>query len=89
MPESDMDWAIVAVDQLTGLIIASALIHADKKLHSIDPDFVLNRFKQSSFAKGANRESIKLCEEKLNIPLPEFVTIVLQAMQKAHEELGL
>lgn len=89
MPESDMDWAIAAVDQTTGLIIASALIHPDKKLSAIDTDFVLNRFKQPAFAKGANRESIKLCEEKLNIPLPEFVTIVLVAMQEIHKELGL
>lgn len=96
IPQSDMDWAIAAVDQLTGLIIASALIHPaspqggpDKKLASINTEFVIKRFNQPAFAKGANRKSIKLCEEKLNIPLPEFVTIVLVSMQEISTELGL
>lgn len=89
MPQSDMDWTIAAVDQLTGLIIASALIHPAKKLNAIDTDFVLNRFKQPAFAKGANRESIKLCEEKLGFPLFEFVAIVLSSMQEINDTLGL
>lgn len=89
LPESDMDWAIYCVDSLTGLIVASALIHPDKKLASINTDFVLNRFKQKEFAKGAHRESIKLCEEKLGIPLAEFVELTLKAMQSIHTDLGL
>ena len=88
-PESPMDWAITACDQLTGLIVAAALIHPDKKLASITPEFVLKRIQEKSFAKGADRESIMLCEPKLNIPLPEFVAITLHAMQSISDELGL
>lgn len=88
-PESPMDWAIYCCDQLTGLIVAATLVHPDKKLASVDVDFVLNRMKKKDFAKGANRASIYLCEEKLGIPLREFVTITLKAMQGVHEELGL
>lgn len=88
-PKSDMDWAIRSSDQLTGLIVAATLIHPDKKLASINTEFVLNRFTEKSFAKGADRESIRMCEEQLGIPLPEFVKIVLSSMQKIHEELGL
>lgn len=89
MPESPMDWAITCCDQLTGLIVAATLIHPDKKLASVTVDFVMNRMKQKDFAKGANREAIYLCEEKLKIPLQEFVQITLSAMQEIHEELGL
>lgn len=88
-PKSPLDWAIACADQLTGLIVAATLIHPLKKLAAIDTDFILNRFNEKSFAKGAKRESILLCEEKLGLPLREFVMIVLMAMQEIHEELGL
>lgn len=89
MPENEMEWAIYCVDQLTGLIVAGALVHPDKKLSSLTPEYILNRFSEKSFAKGAKRESIKLCEEKLGIPLIEFMSIVLKSMQEISFELGL
>ena len=45
--------------------------------------------KQKDFARGANRKSIYLCEEKLNIPLNRFVELTLKAMQEIHEDLEL
>ncbi len=80
---------IACCDQLTGLIVASALIHPDKKLAALTPEFILNRFSSKSFAKGARREPIKQCEEHLGIPLKEFIQISLSAMQEIHEQLGL
>jgi len=88
-PKSYMDLAIYACDELTGLIIASALIHPDKKLASVTVDFVLNRFNEPNFAKGADRNQIKTCEEKLQIPLNDFIAIVLSTMQKIAPQLGL
>ncbi|MEK7517124.1 MAG: lysine--tRNA ligase [Patescibacteria group bacterium] len=88
-PVTDMDWAITCCDQLTGLVVAAALIHKEKKLGSIDSEFVMKRLNTPSFAKGANRETIKLCEEKLGIPLERFVGITLSAMQAISKELGL
>ncbi len=88
-PESLMDWSIYCCDELTGLIVAAALIHPDKKLNSLSVDFILNRMKEKSFAKGADREMIKKCEEKLGIPLTEFIDITLKSMQTIHSELGL
>ncbi len=84
-----MEWAIRCVDQLTGIIVAAALVHPDKKISSINTDFVLNRFKEKSFARGAHRQSILLCEEKLGLPLKEFVDITLKAMQDISESLEL
>lgn len=88
-PKSQMDWSIYCSDELTGLIIAAALIHPDKKLSSLDVDFIIKRFNEPSFAKGANRNQIKMCEEKLEIPLDEFIRLVLNAMQGISNDLGL
>ena len=89
LPNTLMDWSITCCDQLTGLIVAATLISKDKKLAKITPEFVLKKMKEKSFAKGADRQQIYLCEEKLQIPLEEFVTIVLQAMQGIASQLGL
>jgi len=88
-PKSKMDWSIYCCDELTGLIIAAALVHPDKKLASLTTDFVLNRFKEKSFAKGADREQIKQCEKKLGIPLANFIDLNLKAMQRIAPILGL
>ena len=89
MPIAKMDWAIACCDQLTGLIVAAALVHPEKKLAPLTADFILNRMKEKSFAKGAAREPIMQCEDRLGIPLEKFVTITLTAMQGIHEELEL
>jgi hypothetical protein len=81
--------AIYAVDELTGLIIACALVQPDKKLKSVSVQSVLKKFKDNSFARGANREEIKTCESELNIPLEEFIEITLKAMQDHSGDLGL
>ena len=87
-PKSNMDKAIFAVDPLTGLIVAATLMHPTKKIANVDTKFVLNRFKEKSFAAGANRDNIKTCEN-LGLSLDEFITICLQAMQGVSDELGL
>lgn len=87
--ESIIGWAIYTCDELTGLIVACALVRPDKKLASVTPEFVLEKFKQPSFAKGALRERIALCEEKLGIKLDKFIEICLKSMQSISQELGL
>lgn len=87
-PESKLDWAIFAADPLTGLIVASALMHPDKKLKSLDIDFVLRRFKEKRFAMGANREQISTCKN-LGLELDEFIGICLRGMQHIADALGL
>jgi len=89
VPKSRLDWSIFCCDELTGLIIAATLIHPDKKLGLLTVDFVMNRFNEPSFAKGANRAPILMCEKELTIPLTEFVGIVLKAMQEISTTLGL
>jgi predicted hydrolase (HD superfamily) len=87
-PTTQMDWGIRCADQLTGLIVAATLVHPDRKLASITPEFVINRMNEKSFAKGADREPIRQCEEKLNIALTEFITVILKSMQGISTDLG-
>jgi len=87
-PESLMDWSLVACDDLTGLIVAVALVHPNK-LEGVSVESVMKKFGSPSFAAGADRARIKMCEEKLGIPLEDFVGIVLEAMKGISEKLGL
>ncbi len=86
---SRMDRALYVCDPLTGLIVAAALILPAKKLAAVTPDFVLNRFTEKGFARGANREQIKRCETELGLSLSEFITIGLSAMQQDAALIGL
>lgn len=88
-PKTKMDWALFISDSLTGLITATALVRPDKKLASVKVKSIKKKFKEKSFAAGTRREDIKLCEEKLGIPLDEFFAISLKAMQEISDELGL
>lgn len=83
-----MAQALFAVDPLTGLIVAAALMHPQRRLEALDETFVLNRFKEKGFARGANREQIRNCE-KLGLSLQEFISLSLSAMKEIAEELGL
>lgn len=88
MPETDMEWSLVTCDDLTGLIVAVALVHPTR-LAGVSVESVMKKFDSSSFASGADRDRIRLCEEKLDIPLEDFVGIVLKGMKEKSEELGL
>ncbi len=83
-----MDKALYACDPLTGLIVASALIHPEKNLAALDAQFVLNRYNENSFAKGANREVIASCSE-MDLELEEFMKLALEGMKEIDDELGL
>ena len=87
--DGPMEWALETVDELTGFIVAVTLVRPDKKLASVSVDSVLKKWKTKEFAKAVNRDQIAKCEEKLKIPLNEFIQITLTAMQEHHEELEL
>ncbi|MBI3286551.1 MAG: HDIG domain-containing protein [Chloroflexi bacterium] len=86
--DTNLKKAIYACDELTGLIIAAALVHPEKKLAPLDTPFILNRFKEKSFARGARREQILTCSE-LGMELPEFIDVCLDAMKGIASDLAL
>lgn len=86
-PTSPMGQALCAVDPLTGLVVATALVHPER-LAGLTPDNVLNRYKEKGFARSASREGIASCQA-LGMELPDFVGEVLSAMQAVSHDLGL
>ncbi|MFH0864143.1 MAG: phosphohydrolase [Candidatus Gottesmanbacteria bacterium] len=88
-PKSLMDWALFCGDTLTGLIVATTLVRPERKLALVEVDSVMKKFKDPSFAAGTRRNDIKLCEEKLSLPLERFIDIGLKSMQGISNKLGL
>jgi putative nucleotidyltransferase with HDIG domain len=87
-PETPLEKALFCTDPLTGLITAAVLVLPDKKIASLEADSVRKRFKEKSFAAGANREHIARCSE-LGLNLDEFIAIGLEAMKGIAQQLGL
>lgn len=83
-----MDKALFCADPLTGLITAGALVRPEKKLAFVEAKSIRKRFKEKSFAAGANREQIAKCSE-IGLELDDFIALGLEAMQGAAESLGL
>jgi putative nucleotidyltransferase with HDIG domain len=86
--ETRLDKALYCADPLTGLITAAALVRPDKKLAGVEAKSVGKRFKEKSFAAGANREQIARCAE-LGLELEEFIGVGLAAMKGIAPSLGL
>jgi len=86
--ETLMDKALYCADPLSGFIVAGALIHPDKKLAAIDVPFLMKRFGEKAFARGASRETMAACSE-IGLELEDFMAAGLTAMQGHSEELGL
>ncbi len=86
--ETKLDEALFCADPLTGLITAAALVRPDKKLAGVEAKSVRKRFREKSFAAGADRGQIAGCSE-LGLELDEFIELGLKAMQGIAKELGL
>lgn len=80
---------IYAVDELTGLVIAVALVRPSKKLADVKVKSVMKKWKEKTFAAGVDREIIERGAEELGVELRELIETVLKAMQGISEKLGL
>lgn len=87
-PKNNLEWSLYCCDELTGLIVAVALVK-DKKLANVTVDAVLKKFPEKKFAAGVNREQISMCQEKLGITLADFIKIAVESMQTISSDLGL
>lgn len=83
-----MDKALFCADPLTGLITAGALVRPDKKLAGVEAKSIRKRFKEKSFAAGANREQIAKCSE-IGLDVDTFIEVGLEAMKGVAGEMGL
>jgi len=88
-PETMMEKALYSAEELTGLIVACALVIPSKKLADVKVGSILKKFKQPSFAAGVNREIVMKSEKMLGMSLEELAVLELEAMQGIANELGL
>ncbi len=88
-PRTQMEWSLECCDELTGFIVACALILPSKKISDVDTNMVLRRMKEKAFARAVDRSQIEQCDKKLGIDIKTFVGIVLYSMQTNSDKLGL
>lgn len=87
--ENLMEKTLYACDELTGLITAVALVRPSRALYDLKPKSVKNKWKDRSFAAGANREEMERGAEELGIELWDHVGNVIEAMNAIAADLGL
>jgi predicted hydrolase (HD superfamily) len=84
-----MDRAIYAVDELTGLIIAVALVRPSKSIQEVDVKAVRKKMKDKSFARAVNREDIINGADQLGVDLEEHIGFVIEALKPVANDLGI
>jgi len=87
--KSLMDKALYAVDELTGFLVAVALVRPSKSIMDVKVSSVKKKFKDKAFAKGVKREDIFKGAEDLGVDLNEHIAFVIKAMKGIAKELGL
>ncbi len=87
--ESRLQKTLYAVDELTGLIAAVALVRPSKNIGDVELKSIKKKWHTKAFAPGVNREEVEIGAATLGIPLDEHIQIVLTAMQASAVELGL
>lgn len=88
-PEHQMEKVLYTIDELTGLITATALVRPSKSILDMKPKSIKKKWKEKSFAAGANRELIASGAEMLGEPLDEVIAETLVGMQTVASEIGL
>jgi len=88
-PESPLEKTLRAVDELSGFVVAVALVRPTKSIHDVDLASVKKKMKDKAFARAVNREEIVRGAEQLGMPLDEVITNVIAALKADAERLGL
>ena len=87
--ESQMAKALFAVDELTGLVTATALVRPSRSLAEVDARSVRKKMKDKAFARGVSRDDVLLGAQELGVDLDEHIQFVVDAMRASAESLGL
>lgn len=87
--ETRMAKALFAVDELTGLITATALVRPSRSVHEVDAKSVRKKMRDKAFARGVSREDVTIGAQELGVDLDTHIQFVVEAMQGAAPSLGL
>lgn len=78
--------ALLAVDEMTGFVIACALVRPDKSLSNLEVKSVVKKMKDKAFARAVNRETIKASAEDLGVDLKDHIEFVTKALAEASNQ---
>jgi predicted hydrolase (HD superfamily) len=81
--------ALFAVDELTGLVTATALVKPTKNVHDVEAKSVRKKMKDKAFAKGVSREDVRVGTQELGVDLDTHIQFVIDALKRAAEAIGL
>jgi predicted hydrolase (HD superfamily) len=87
-PESQLDRTLLACDEITGLVTATALVRPSG-IEDLTPKSVKKKMKDPGFARGVDREEVKHAAELLGVDLDAHIQTVIDAMRTIADELGL
>ena len=87
--ETRMAKALFAVDELTGLITATALVKPTRSVHDVEARSVRKKMKDKAFARGVSREDVQVGAQELGVELDDHIQFVIAAMQGVAPALGL
>src|SRR6476620_6389408 len=89
--ETRMARALFAVDELTGLITATALVKPTKSVHDVDAKSVRKKMKDKAFAKGVSREDVMIGAQELGVDgdMDAHIQFVIDAMRRSADAIGL
>src|SRR5215831_13783610 len=87
--ETPLEKTLYAVDELSGFVVAVALVRPTKSIHDVDVRAVKKKMKDKAFARAVNRDDIVHGAEQLGMPVDEVIAQVIAALQDDAERLGL
>ena len=87
--ETPLEKTLYAVDELSGFVVAVALVRPTKSIHDVDVRAVKKKMKDKAFARAVNRDDIIRGAEHLEMPLDDVIAQVIDALKADAERLGL
>jgi predicted hydrolase (HD superfamily) len=88
-PRTNMEKVLFAVDELTGLITAAALVRPSKSLSDLEVKSVMKKWRDRTFAAGVDREVIEKGSAMLGLELSDLISRTIIGMREVAENLGL
>jgi len=88
-PKTELEKVLYAIDELTGLVAATALVRPSKSVMDMTAKSVRKKWKNKAFAAGVNRDVIEKGAEMLGVELGELITDVIMGMREVADQIGL
>jgi putative nucleotidyltransferase with HDIG domain len=88
-PQTPMEKSLYAIDELTGLVAATALVRPSRSMADLTTKSVKKKWKDKSFAAGVNREVIEKGAQRLGVDLDQLIGETIAGMAKVADQIGL